>query len=175
MLQAGHQGEGGDDVQDHRADRHQHRRLGVEAGEKSRLEDFDQNEGRQAKREDRQGGGGGGGHFGGESAALEQHHDHRLGDDEKRGGGRQGDQHAELQRSVLGGQGAAVFAALDLPRQQRQQGGANRHANHAQRQLRDAVGVIQVGDRAGGQGRGQDHVDHLVDVNDPGAKGGRRH
>ena len=77
---------------------------------------------------------------------------------------RQAEQQAELDGAVLVGHRRLGLAGAQLARQQRQQGRADGDADHAQRQLGDAVGVVERGDRADRQQRGPHHVEHGADL-----------
>ncbi len=150
------------------------RRARVAARRKARDQHLDQHEGRQADGEGGQRIGRGDGGRGVEGAALEQHADDRLVQRHQPGRGGQGQQQGELDGAILVGQCRVVAAGPDLARQQRQQGGADGDADHAQRQLVDAVGVVEIGDCAGRQERGPDDVQHGVDLLQAAADGGRR-
>ncbi len=69
---------------------------------------------------------------------------------------RQGQQQAHRRAAVLRGMRARGVALGQPRRHFRQQHGAQRDAQHAQRQLVDAVGIIKRGAAADGQQAGDD-------------------
>jgi len=83
-----------------------------------------------------------------EGAALEKdrHDRQRHGDERRRR--RQCEQHRDLDRTVEAPHRPARIAAAQPPRQFGQQHHADRDADHAERKLVDAVGVIEIGDGA---------------------------
>ena len=67
---------------------------------------------------------------------------------------------------------AGLVAGGEPPRQHRQQCGRRRAADDAERQLAHEVGVVDPGDRAAAQRRGDGAVNEQVDVHGPSADGG---
>ena len=164
-----HQEKVEDDVGDQADGGDAHRRGGVLAGEEAGHQDLHQHVGGQAAGEGHQRGGGRGGVFRGERAAFEQGGDDRIGEGGEAGGGGQGEEQGELHAPVLGMLGEVFAAALDLAGEHRQQRGADGDADNAQGKLVDTVGVVEPGDRAFADQRGDHGVDQEVDLVDPHA------
>ena len=68
-----------------------------------------------------------------------------------------------------------MIAAGKALRQRRQQNGAERHAQHARRELHQAIGVIHPGNRAGDEKRGENSIDDQRNLTDGNAEDRRSH
>ena len=68
-----------------------------------------------------------------------------------------------------------LFPQAQMPREQRQKRRTKRRANHAQRQLRHAIRVIEVGNRTTHQERCDDHIHRQIDLCDASAQHPRHH
>ena len=102
---------------------------------------------------------------GGEGAALEEDRDDRAGNDEEGDRRRQGQRGGELDRPVLGVRGFGLAAGAERPRQIGEEDDADGDADDAERQLVEAVGVVEPRHRAGLE-RGDDRADDDVDLGD---------
>ena len=150
------------------------RRAGIAASKEVRRQSFNQNISRQA---DGIGNNGFGGHdcFGvAELAVLEQNIDNRFGKNNQRYGRRNGQQSAVFKCFGLNGLCLFGLAGFDMARQDRQHGNADGRADNSQRQLLQAVGVIEPGNGAGTDHRNQNSVDNHVDLIDAGTEYTRR-
>ncbi len=107
-----------------------------------------------------------------EGAALVKQPDDLVGEDPEREGRRDRHEEHEFDRAVLQVAGFAQIAALQRAGQFRQQHDTHGHADHAERQLVDTVGILQGRDRALARG-GDCLADHLVDLGDAAGDGGR--
>ena len=113
--------------------------------------------------------------LGGEAAVVEQCRDQRHGQHRERHGARHGKHEGDPQPPV---EQPAVFRGVGARvvfRQAGQQDRAERGAQHAGRELHQAVGVVQPGDAAGDEERGEDGVDEQRDLADRHAERRRRH
>ncbi len=113
-------------------------------GEIGRRENLDHDEGRQAQREDPK-------HARGllrverrERAALEQHLDDRHRHDGERHRGRHGKEHRKFEAAVLAVEHRGVIAGAKLARHVRQKHHADGDADDSERQLIEAVGIIEL-------------------------------
>ena len=88
------------------------------------------------------------GRRGREGAALEEDAHDLLRDQRQRGRGREREEQREFERPVLVVLRLAEMAGLQRARQLRQQHDADGDADDAERQLVDAVGILQDGDGA---------------------------
>ena len=165
MGEPGEQGQRDGDIDGDRDAGEPHRRPGVLAGEEAGREHLDQNEGRQAggKGDERTGGGGGIGGI--EAAALKEQRDDRMGHHHQRDRRRQRQRHGEFQRAVLGEIDEVATAGAQMARQVGQQDDADGDADDAERQLVDAIGVIEERHRTRRQ-RGDHGADDDVDLGD---------
>ena len=102
-----------------------------------------------------------------EPAGLENRRNQRQGADRERERCRQAQQHRKLGRLALDTRGLVGLADIDVAADLGKDGGADRRADHAQRQLVQAVGIVEPADRAGadaGQEEGVDEHAHLIDA-----------
>ena len=141
-----------DEVQHHVDDQHHRRGLDRGGGVLARIEaggqHLDQHVGGQAEDDDRQHGGGDVGVARGEFSALEQRAGKRPGGDAQGERGGQGQEHAEVERLGLDMRGLVGLGRADVAADRGQDGGAERGADHAQRKLIEAVGVVEPVTRA---------------------------
>ena len=175
MLQRHHQHNIKAEIQGHGHHADLDRGRGVAAREEAGGQHLDQHERRQPHAIGRQGLRRQPRAFRIESAPSEQRPHNRESRNNQRQGGRQSQHQRILDRPVQGGGGGLGFAAAHLTRQQRQQGGADGRADDPQRQLLDAVGIIQQRHRAGGQQTGDDDVHREVELSHPRPHQPRRH
>ncbi len=96
--------------------------------------------------------------FGREAPAHENRLHDQVGKDEKGDEERRGERNGQRHRPVLRAQGGIGRAARYRAAHLRQQHGAGGDADHADRQLVDAVGVVDGGRAAGRQQRGDDRI-----------------
>jgi hypothetical protein len=66
-------------------------------------------------------------------------------------------------------------AAIDRPADRGEDGGAERGADDRQRQLVQAIGIVQIGHRAFAEPGGEEAVEELADLVDARREGGREH
>ena len=88
---------------------------------------------------------------------------------------RQGQQQRQLDAAVLRRRPRRRRRRPHLARQRRQDRGADRDADDAERQLVQPVGVIEIRDRAARQQRGERGRDQQVELSDAGAEHARPH
>ena len=96
---------------------------------------------------------------GGEAPALEEHARDGRAEHEEADRGREADVDREPQREVQRARQRARVARGRLPRHRGQRRRGQRDAEDAERELHHPVGVIEEGDRAGRQERGEQRVD----------------
>ena len=154
-----------DRVGDQADGRVDHRRLGVLAREIGRREHLDHHEARQPESEDAERVGRCRRVGGGERPALEQAGDDLYRHDGERDGGGQRQKHGELEGAVLAVHHRVVVLQAQMPRHVGQQHHADGDADDGERQLVDAIGVVEVGHRAVLQGR-DNRADDDVDLRD---------
>ena len=130
-----------------------HRAARVLAGEKRWLQRAHQNKGRQAEAKITQSGSGCFSVGWRERAAFKKHIYNRVDQHIKAESRRQGQQHSQRNREVLAGARAGMVGARDAARQIGQEGNGKCHADHAHRQLVQAVGIIKPRGGTGLSGR----------------------
>jgi hypothetical protein len=111
----------------------------------------------------------------GESAIAEQRPEHRLGEQDQRERSWHRNEQAETQTPVdRCGEPVRVVGRM-LARQMRQDHGAQRDAEDAERKFEQAIGVVQPGHTASDQERGDQGVDQQVDLRHRRAEQRRDH
>ena len=90
--------------------------------------------------------------------------------DRQRERGGQAQQHRQLGRLALDARRLVGLADADVAADLRQDGGAERRADHAERQLVQAVGIVELADRAGADAGQEEGVDEHADLIDAGAE-----
>ena len=105
-----------------------------------------------------------------EPAGLEDRRHQRQGADRQRQRRRQAQQHRQLGRLALDPRRLVGFADVDVAADLGQDRGADRRADHAQRQLVEAVGIVEPADRAGADPGQEEGVDEHADLIDAGAE-----
>ena len=77
---------------------------------------------------------------------------------------------APYSTALFGCDGLLLFLRLEVVGEYRQQGNADSRANHAERQLLNAVGVVEPGDGSGSDQRNNNGVNHHVNLIDAGSE-----
>lgn len=83
---------------------------------------------------------------------------------------RNGKQGAVFNRFVLAVTGCFDFSGFEVVGEYRQQSNADSRANHAERQLLNAVGIVEPGDGSGSDQRNNNGVNHHVNLIDAGSE-----
>ncbi|KAG1079395.1 hypothetical protein G6F40_016328 [Rhizopus arrhizus] len=99
----------------------------------------------------------------------------RLGQQQQAAHGRHRDQQGHAQAPVQRAREALAVGADVVAGQRRQDHRTQRHTEHAQRQLQEAIGQRQPGLRAVGQLGRDDRVQQQVDLRHRGTEQGRHH
>ena len=97
---------------------------------------------------------------------LEKRRDQRLGKDQQGAHRRHRDQQSRAQAPVQRARKPCTIFGDVMPRQRREDHGAERDAEHAQRQFEETRGLVHPGLRAGGQQRDDDGVEQQVQLRD---------
>ena len=105
-------------------------------------------------------------------AALVERADDRPGRDHQRQRRRQGQQHRQVEGAGLDVGRLGLVAAGDRLADRRQDGDAQRGADDRQRQLVEAVGIAELGQRAFAEPGREIGVEQLADLIDAGRRGG---
>ena len=164
MPEPWHQNHDQHDVEHHAGNANADRCFGVFARKEARCQHLDQNRGRQAKGKNGQRHAGHKGFLGSKGAAFKQDIDHRQAHDPKGNRRRQGQKEGDFNAAILAIHRGFGIIALQLARQRRQKGGANGNANHAKRQLLNAISVIQPRNCAIRYKGRQHGVDQKIDL-----------
>ena len=160
------------DIDQHREEQRLHRRPGVAARQKRDRGAAHQHERQEPDRIGLQRGAGRRRVGGGEGAAHEQRAHDQVRQQQERDQARDRQQQRELDRAVLGVARAGLVAARQPVGHLRQQHGADRDADHADRQLIEPVGVVKRRQRAGGEEARDDGVGEQRDLGLGRADGG---
>ena len=146
------------------------RGFGIAAGKKVRSKGFNHNVRGQT---DGVGDNCPGGHnriFGGETSVAEKNINNRISQNNQGNRCWNGKQGAVFNRFVLAVTGCFDFSGFEVVGEYRQQGNADSCANHAERQLLNAVGIVEPGDGSGSDQRNNDGVNHHVNLIDAGSE-----
>jgi hypothetical protein len=104
--------------------------------------------------------------------ALEDDADRQITEEDQ--GDRRGEHEVEDLEETVHEPGAQRFRSRP-PGHFRKRRGGDGDAEEAQRQIRQALGVVQADDRPGGQEARENHVGKAGDLEDPLARGDRHH
>src|SRR6185437_1701606 len=110
-----------------------------------------------------------------ESATLEQHGHDRPSRHSESNSRRQSEKQRQLEAAILRLLCPRIVAEPYLARQRGQDRRADRDANYRERQLVEPVGVIEIGNRAGREERGDRGRDDEVELRHPGTEDARQH
>ena len=105
-----------------------------------------------------------------ESPGLEDRRHQRKRARRERQRSREAQQHRQLRGLALDARGLVGFADVDVAADLRKDGGADRRADHPERQLVQAVGIVEPADRAGADAGQEEGVDEHADLVDAGAE-----